>query len=71
MTELDFLLATDVARLMAASAILREVMASDRVPAADHQAVLRMLFDWQEATFKAIQVRRDETEAAAAPKETP
>lgn len=67
MTEKDFMLATDVARLMAAREILINVMPSERVPEAEYRQVMSTIFGWQSATLGAIHVRRDEEVKEPAP----
>jgi hypothetical protein len=64
MTERDYILATDSARLMAAIEALRNVMPSERVPESEMRQVLRTLIRWNDATFAAIEIARDDEEEA-------
>lgn len=65
MTEDDYILASDTARILDAQKILREVMPSQRVPEAQYREVMKTIGAWEDATFAAIHRRREETTAAA------
>jgi hypothetical protein len=55
MTENDYILATEVARIQAAKLLLNNVMSSDRVPGDERRSVLEALTRWEVATYEAIE----------------
>lgn len=65
MTENEYLMATDIARILAAKDLVKSLSA--RIPEAEHQQVLRTLQSWQDATFEAIHRARDATEGPGPP----
>lgn len=62
MTERDYILCTNVARLYTINGLLRDLMLGE-ITHEDRAQVLQMVDKWLTRTQKAIHARRDETEA--------